>query len=66
MSSKTPLRHPSNAGSGRKGETSRELTSERLAEHMRAFAAAGGRIEVLGTTVTLKRLAEATAGPAAG
>ena len=57
MSTKTPLRFPSAQGSGRKTESSRELTSERLAQHLDAFAAAGGRIEVLGTTVTLKRLA---------
>jgi len=59
MSTKT-LRFPTNAGSGRKSESSRELTSERLAQDMDAFAAAGGRIEVLGTTVTLKRLAGET------
>ena len=66
MSTKTTLRFPSNAASGRKAESSRELTSERIAQDMGAFAAAGGRIEVLGTTVTLKRLADAAETPAAG
>ena len=67
MSTKTPLRFPSNATGGRKPDPSRALTSERLSQDLDAFAAAGGRIEVLGTTVTLKRLAgetEAAAAPA--
>ncbi len=65
MSTKTTLRFPSNAASGRKPESSRELTSERIAQDMETFAAGGGHIEVLGTTVTLKRLADAAEKPAA-
>lgn len=55
MSTKTPMRFPTSAP-GRKADTSRELTSERIAQHMDAFRAAGGTVEVLGTTSMLKRL----------
>jgi hypothetical protein len=68
MSSKSPMRFPSGAAPGRRSESSRELTSEKIATDMDAFRAAGGKVEVLGTTVTLKRLAEPTvpAAPAKG
>ena len=52
------MRFPSGGSPGRRPESSRELTSERIAHDMDAFAAAGGKVEVLGTTVTLKRRVE--------
>ncbi|WP_225876220.1 hypothetical protein [Lysobacter solisilvae (ex Woo and Kim 2020)] len=36
----------------------RVLTSERIADHLRAFQSTGGRIEVLGVTRVLKKLDE--------
>jgi hypothetical protein len=65
MSSKSTMRFPAGGSPGRRAESSRELTSERIAHDMDAFRAAGGQVEVLGTTVTLKRLAEPSA-PAKG
>ena len=59
MSTKSTVRFPSSSAPGRRSESSRELTSERIAHDMDAFQAAGGKVEVLGTTVTLKRLVEA-------
>ena len=50
----------------RKEEPSRGVTSERIAEDLVAFRKAGGRIEVLGITRTLKHIdgAEAPVAPA--
>jgi hypothetical protein len=44
----SPYRKPADA--------SKEVTSERIAAHLAAFAAAGGTIEVLGVTRTLKHI----------
>jgi hypothetical protein len=40
----------------RKAESSRTLTSEHIDAHLAAFAAAGGKVEVLATTTVLKRI----------
>jgi hypothetical protein len=40
----------------RKAESSRTLTSEHIDAHLAAFEAAGGKVEVLDTTVVLKRI----------
>lgn len=40
----------------RKETEPRALTSERIADHLAAFHAAGGHIEVLGSTRVLKKL----------
>lgn len=40
----------------RKPVESRTVTSEDIATHLAAFAAAGGKVEVLGVTRVLKRL----------
>lgn len=40
----------------RKETEPRALTSERIADHLAAFHAAGGHIEVLGCTRVLKKL----------
>ncbi len=37
-------------------DLSKDVTSERIADHLDAFRAAGGTIEVLGVTPVLKRL----------
>ena len=37
-------------------DLSKDVTSERIADHLEAFRAAGGTIEVLGVTPVLKRL----------
>jgi hypothetical protein len=61
MTTKAPLRFPTSASSqGRKPDTSRDLTSERIAQHMNAFQDAGGTIEVLGTTPVLKHVGKPT------
>lgn len=49
----TPYRKPA--------DTSKEVTSERIAAHLAAFEAAGGTIEVLGVTRTLKSIGAAPA-----
>ena len=41
----------------------RMLTSERIADHLRAFQSSGGRIEVLGVTRVLSKLDETAALP---
>jgi hypothetical protein len=56
-SSKKPVPAP------RKPVESRTVTSEDIAAHLAAFAAAGGKVEVLGVTRVLKRLDEATSPP---
>jgi hypothetical protein len=44
----------------RKPSDSRTVTSEDIATHLDAFAAAGGKVEVLGVTRVLKHIDEAT------
>ena len=56
-SSKKPMPAP------RKPAESRTVTSEDIAAHLAAFAAAGGKVEVLGVTRVLKHLDEAIAAP---
>lgn len=41
-------------------DQSKDVTSERIADHLAAFHAAGGTIEVLGVTPVLKRLGDAS------
>jgi len=48
----------------RKPADTRTVTSEDIAAHLHAFAAAGGQVEVLGVTRVLKRIDEATITPA--
>lgn len=50
----------------RRADVSRQLTSEHIRTHLAAFEAAGGQVEVLGTTQVLKRLAPDAAGAAPG
>jgi hypothetical protein len=45
----------------KQADQSKDVTSERIADHLEAFRAAGGTIEVLGVTPVLKRLAAAEA-----
>lgn len=40
----------------RRAEPSRQLTSAHIDAHLAAFAAAGGKVEVLSTTTVLKRI----------
>jgi hypothetical protein len=40
----------------RRPESPRQLTSEAIEAHLAAFAAAGGKVEVLSTTQVLKRI----------
>ncbi|TBR14387.1 MAG: hypothetical protein EPO46_00800 [Lysobacter sp.] len=46
---------------GRKAETPRDLTSDRIAEHLASFRASGGQVEVLGNTRVLKQIEPQTA-----
>lgn len=46
----------------RRAEGSRQLTSENIDAHLAAFAAAGGKVEVLATTQVLKRIPSAPDG----
>lgn len=68
MTSK-PSRTPAAATApfNRRPDISREITSERISEHLAAFQAGGGTVEVLGNTPLLKRLQpqDATPEPAA-
>lgn len=57
---KTSKLPPMTASPSRRADTSRQLTSEHISHHMAAFEAAGGRVEVLGTTPVLKRIETAT------
>ena len=43
----------------RKPSDTRTVTSEDIAQHLDAFAAAGGKVEVLGVTRVLKHIDEA-------
>ena len=64
-----PTPRPLTSGTAftRRVDNSRQLTSEHIQEHMDAFQAAGGRVEKLGTTEVLKRIArDATVEPKAG
>ena len=55
-SNKRPVTAPRKASEGR------TVTSEDIVAHLDAFAAAGGKVEVLGTTRVLKHIdADATA-----
>lgn len=47
---------PASAPFNRRADVSRQITSEHISAHMAAFAAAGGRVEVLGNTPMLKNL----------
>lgn len=49
----------------RRVDHSRQLTSENIQSHMAAFEAAGGRVEVLGTTRVLKHVEPEPVAPAA-
>ncbi|HZH43122.1 MAG TPA: hypothetical protein VEY50_03445 [Lysobacter sp.] len=55
MTTKAAMRFPKSTGS-KGADDSKKLTSERIAEHLAAFQAAGGQVEVLGVTRVLKRL----------
>jgi len=50
----------------RREENPRKLTSEHVAEHLAAFEAAGGKVEVLSTTQVLKRVQATAVGDAGG
>lgn len=56
---------PASAPFNRRADVSRQITSEHISAHMAAFAAAGGRVEVLGNTPMLKNLAPAAPAAAA-
>ncbi|HVI59931.1 MAG TPA: hypothetical protein VM619_13810 [Luteimonas sp.] len=43
-------------GSGKSGDRGANVTSERIAEDLATFRAAGGRIEVLGNTRSLTKI----------
>lgn len=65
----TPTPRPLTSGTAftRRVDHSRQLTSENIQAHMDAFQAAGGRVEKLGTTEVLKRIAsDADTKPKAG
>lgn len=64
MSTKAPMRFPTPSASpfrGKGADSSKDLTSERIAAHLAAFEASGGAVEVLGVTRVLKKLDDATA-----
>lgn len=44
---------------------SKEITHENIVDHLAAFEGAGGQVEVLGTTSTLKHIGLNTTPPAA-
>lgn len=52
----TPHTAATASSSVRRADASRGLTSEHIDEHLAAFAAAGGQVEVLPTTQVLKRI----------
>jgi hypothetical protein len=58
MSSRSFTPHASSSAPPfqRKAESTRTLTSEHIDAHLAAFAAAGGKVEVLATTTVLKRI----------
>lgn len=62
MTLKTPL-FPTGASASaqRKADGPRGMTSQHIAEHVAAFQARGGKVEVLGNTWALKRLKAADA-----
>lgn len=51
----SPVNHSAPAYT-RKPDSPRQLTSEAIDAHLAAFAAAGGKVEVLETTRVLKRI----------
>ena len=64
MITKAPMRFPTPSASpfrGKGADSSKDLTSERIAAHLAAFEASGGAVEVLGVTRVLKKLDDATA-----
>jgi hypothetical protein len=70
MSTKSPALRIPNASSPFRTDKpgARNLTSEQIADHLAAFQRAGGTVEVLGTTRTLKEIvatATASQSPAA-
>jgi hypothetical protein len=58
MSTKSPALRVPNASSPFRTDKagSRNLTSEQIADHLAAFKRAGGTVEVLGVTRTLKEI----------
>lgn len=67
MTYKTPYSSTPAASHARRPDLSRQLTSERIREHLATFEAGGGKVEVLGTTTVLKRIDPVPAGaPSAG
>ena len=57
MTTKTPIRQPTSTTTyARRPDLSRQITSAHIADHVAAFQAAGGTVEVLGVTPVLKRL----------
>ena len=56
MPSKKPLASRPAASGKQSAETPKDVASARIAEHLAAFAASGGIIEVLGVTRVLKHL----------
>lgn len=67
MSTKSPaLRVPNAASPFRTGKSnSNSLTSEQIAAHLAAFKRAGGTVEILGVTRTLKEIGTQSATTAA-
>lgn len=63
MTRKTPTR--ADVATSRRPDPSRGLTSAHIREHLAAFEASGGRVEVLGTTQVLKRVGDAGRAPVA-
>ena len=61
MPPRKPLSARPQAASRAGADTPKDVASATIAAHLAAFAAAGGKIEVLGTTQVLKRLGEAPA-----
>lgn len=63
MSTKSPaLRVPNATSPFRAGKSSASsLTSEQIADHLAAFKRAGGTVEVLGVTRTLKEIGKQAA-----
>lgn len=59
MPSKKPLVSRPAASGRPSADTPKDVASARIAEHLAAFAASGGIIEVLGVTRVLKHLDDA-------
>lgn len=63
MSTKPPALRVSNASPFRTKPAANQLTSEQIADHLAAFRRAGGTVEVLGVTRTLKAIGDAAPAP---